>query len=68
MILAIATVGLVISNGLAIGGIPVFYTPMRMELTSIGSVPEAAAQSFIANGAIITFLPEFPKLNGAGTV
>jgi MFS family permease len=56
VILAIATVGLVISNGLAIGGIPVFYTPMRLELTSIGSVPEAGAQSFIANGAIITFL------------
>lgn len=56
LILAIATLGLVISNGLAIGGIPVFYKAIQNEFVGAGIVAADRAQSFIANGAEITFL------------
>ena len=55
-ILIVSTIGLVISNGLAIGGIPVFYKPVLVDFLSAGVVPGNAAQSFTANGAILTFL------------
>lgn len=55
-ILIVCTIGLVISNGLAIGGIPVFYSPLYVDFTTAGIIPEDGSQGFIANGAIITFL------------
>ena len=56
VIVAIATLALVISNGLSIGGLPPFYKPLREEFVAIGSIDAATAESFIANGANITFL------------
>lgn len=55
-ILAIATFALVISNGLAIGGLPPFYKPLREEFVSIGAIDLSRAETFIANAANITFL------------
>ena len=46
---------LVVSNGLSIGGIPVFYRPMREDLVAAGSVAAANAESFVAFGATLTF-------------
>lgn len=56
VIVAIATLALIVSNGLAIGGIPVFYKPLRDEFVSSGAVDPARAESFIALGASITFM------------
>jgi MFS family permease len=56
LILAVATLGLVISNGLAIGGIPVFSKPIQSEFMSSGVVASDGAQSFIANASGVTFL------------
>lgn len=47
---------LIVSNGLAIGGLPPFYKPIREEFVAIGAIDAARAESFIANGANITFL------------
>jgi MFS family permease len=55
-IVAVATFALVVSNGLAIGGLPPFYKPLREEFVAIGAVDAARAESFIANAANITFL------------
>lgn len=55
-IVGISTLALVISNGLSIGGLPPFYKPLREEFVGIGAIDAAAAESFIANGANITFL------------
>ena len=55
-IAAVSTLALVITNGLAIGGLPPFYKPMREEFVAIGAVDVSNAESFIANGANITFL------------
>ena len=56
MIVCVATAALVISNGLSIGGLPPFYKPIREEFLAIGAIDPAHAESFIANGANITFL------------
>lgn len=56
LILVIATVGLVISNGLAISGIPVFSKPIQTEFIEKGIIAADSAQSFIANASILTFL------------
>ncbi|MFM9903286.1 MAG: nitrate/nitrite transporter [Pyrinomonadaceae bacterium] len=56
VIVAVATLALVVSNGLSIGGLPPFYKPMRDEFVSIGTIDAAFAESFIANCANITFL------------
>src|SRR5687767_12619090 len=55
VIVAVATLALVVSNGLSIGGIPVFYKPMREDLVAAGSVAAANAESFVAFGATLTF-------------
>ena len=55
-IVVIATLSLVVSNGLAIGGLPPFYKPIREEFVRIGAIDAAKAESFIANCANITFL------------
>lgn len=56
VIVAVATFCLVISNGLAIGGLPPFYKPIREDLVALGAIEAGRAESFIANAANITFL------------
>lgn len=56
VIVAVATLALVVSNGLSIGGIPVFYKPVREEFLANGWVAAGGAESFIAVGATLTFL------------
>ncbi|MEP7148955.1 MAG: MFS transporter [Acidobacteriota bacterium] len=56
VIVAIATLALVVSNGLSIGGIPVFYRSIREDFASSGYVAADRAESFIAFGASLTFL------------
>ncbi len=56
VIVVVATLSLVVSNGLAIGGLPPFYKPIREEFVAIGAVDASRAESFIANCANITFL------------
>ena len=56
LILAVAVLSLMISNGLAIGGLPPFYKPIREEFVAMGAVDGSAAESFIGNAANITFL------------
>jgi MFS family permease len=53
---AVATLALVVSNGLAIGGLPPFYKSIREEFVGIGAVDATQAESFIANCASMTFL------------
>ena len=55
VIVAVATLALVVSNGLSIGGIPVFYRSIREDLVAGGSVAAANAESFVAFGATLTF-------------
>ncbi len=55
-ILIVATFALVISNGLAIGGLPPFYKPVREEFVLLGAIDPSRAETFIANSANITFL------------
>lgn len=54
--MCVATLSLVVSNGLAIGGLPPFYRPMREEFLALGVIDRAAAETFVADGANITFL------------
>lgn len=56
VIVAIATFALVVSNGLSIGGIPVFYKSIREDFVTAGLVAADRAESFIAFGASLTFL------------
>jgi MFS family permease len=55
VIVAVGTLALVVSNGLSIGGIPVFYKSIREDFVSAGSVASNSAESFIAFGATLTF-------------
>ena len=56
IIVAVATLALVVSNGLSIGGIPVFYKSVREDFVASGAVAGDQAESFIAFGASLTFL------------
>lgn len=56
VIVLISTVALMISNGLSIGGIPVFYKPLREDFTSTGAVAPGGAESMIAIAGSLTFL------------
>ena len=56
VIVGVATFALVVSNGLTIGGIPVFYKSIREDLVNSGAVAAENAESFIAFGASLTFL------------
>src|SRR3954470_21101920 len=56
MIVAIATLALIVSNGLSIGGLPPFYKPMREEFVALGAIDPTHAESFIAYAANITFI------------
>src|SRR5438270_4247036 len=56
IIVAVAMLALIVSNGLSIGGLPPFYKPMREELVGLGAVDASRAESFIAIAANITFI------------
>lgn len=56
IIVAIAMLALVISNGLSIGGIPVFYKPLREDFVKNGLVAANQAESMIALAGSLTFL------------
>ena len=56
VIIAVGTLALVVSNGLSIGGLPVFYKFIREDFVSTGAVAADQAESFIAFGASLTFL------------
>lgn len=56
VIVAVATLALAVSNGLSIGGIPVFYKSIREDFVSRGAVAGDEAESFIAFCASLTFL------------
>src|SRR5437763_12327900 len=56
VIVVVSTLALIISNGLAIGGMPVFSKDIRAEFIALGAVPADHAESFIANAANVTFL------------
>ena len=56
VIVGVATLALVVSNGLSIGGFPLFYRPIREEFVLLGEVDQSHAETFVANGANIVFL------------
>jgi len=55
LIVAVGTFGLIVSNGLSIGGIPVFYKAIQDDLIARGAIDASHAQTFISNCANITF-------------
>jgi MFS family permease len=56
VIVAVATLALVVSNGLSIAGIVVFYKSIREDFVASGAVAADQAESFIAFGGALTFL------------
>jgi MFS family permease len=56
VIVAIATLSLVVSNGLAVNGIPVFSEWIRNDLIASGAITPENAQKTVANFGILTFL------------
>jgi len=63
VIVAVSTLALLISNGLSIGGIPVFYKPIQEDLLASGALTAQTADSVTGFGASLTFL-----LAGAGSL
>ena len=55
IIVAVCLLALVVSNGLSIGGIPVFYKFVQNELVANGSVPQDRIQSVYGYAPAITF-------------
>ncbi len=56
IIVAISTLALIVSNGLSIGGIPVFYKFVQTDLVALGSVPPDKVQSVYGLAPALTFL------------
>ena len=56
VIVAISMLSLLISNGLSIGGLPVFYKPIQQDLLSLGSVTIETKDAVTGLGAGLTFL------------
>ena len=56
VIVAVGMLALVVSNGLSIGGIPVFYKPLREDLVASGAVAANQAESMIGLAGSLTFL------------
>ncbi len=56
VIVGLALLALTVSNGLAIGGMPIFSKVIREEFVEIGSVSRESAETFIGNCSNITFL------------
>jgi sugar phosphate permease len=55
-IVVISTLALLISNGLAIGGLPVFYKPIQEDLLRLGAVTPQNKDAVIGLAAGLTFL------------
>ena len=56
VIVAVATLALVVSNGLSINGIPIFYKFVQTDLVASGAVPAENIQSVYGYGPGLTFL------------
>ncbi|MCA1590509.1 MAG: MFS transporter [Acidobacteria bacterium] len=56
VIVAISTLALLVSNGLSIGGIPVFYKPIQEDFLSLGTVTTQTADRVTGDAASLTFL------------
>src|SRR5688572_6251567 len=56
VIVGIATFALAVSNGLSIGGIPVFYKPIQEDLLRLGTITAATADRMTGDAASLTFL------------
>src|SRR5687768_15694610 len=56
VIVGIATLALVVSNGLSIGGIPVFYKPIQEDLLGLGTMTAETADRITGDGASLTFI------------
>lgn len=56
VIVGISMLALVVSNGLSIGGIPVFYKPLREDFVASGAVAAGQAESMIGLAGSLTFL------------
>lgn len=56
MIVGVATFALAVSNGLSIGGIPVFYKFIQDELVANGAVAQSEIQSVYGTAPALTFL------------
>ena len=56
IIVSISTLALLISNGLSIGGLPVFYKPIQEDLLNIGSVTIQTKDAVTGLAAGLTFL------------
>ncbi len=55
-IVAVATLALVVSNGLSIGGIPVFSEWIRNDFIASGAISADRAQTIVSNFGVLTFL------------
>ena len=56
IIVGISTFSLVISNGLSIGGLPVFYKPIQEDLLNLGTVTAQTKDAVTGLAAGLTFL------------
>ena len=56
VIVVVSVLALIVSNGLAIGGMPVFSKDIRTEFLAKGMIAPDRAETFLANAANITFL------------
>jgi MFS family permease len=56
IIVVISTLALIVSNGLSIGGIPVYYKFVQTDLVALGSVPPDKLQSVYGLAPALTFL------------
>lgn len=56
LVVIVSTLSLLISNGLAIGGLPIFYKPVQEDLLLIGSVTAQTKDAVTGLGAGLTFL------------
>lgn len=56
VIVAVSTLALLISNGLSIGGLPVFYKPIQEDLLALGTVTPQTKDAVTGLAAGLTFL------------
>ena len=56
VVIATATVALIVSNGLAIGGLSVFFKSVQTDLVASGSVPADSIQSSFSVGPALTIM------------
>lgn len=55
VVVAVATLALVVSNGLSINGLPIFYKFIQSDLVASGAVPHSEVQSVFGYGPGLTF-------------